>query len=275
MSTSKGALRRYCKAQSIDMTRKDAIVARRSVRTYTAEPIKDSILSELRSFMGTIKPLHSSIKTNVSILSREDFARKYHTILSHNAQHFIVIRSVLKDGYLENAGFIGEQIILFLTEMDVGSCWLGCCKPKATEDAGQLPYVVSICFGRADNAPRRLSPEEANRKLIHEVVLGKISSPALLPLLDAGRLAPSSMNRQPVRYITESNNIYVYRKRPLVSVKLLEDLGCIDVGVALANIYVASGESRVFVREKNYPTPQGNCVYEYTAIDPAELSENQ
>ena len=43
------------------MTRKDAIVARRSVRTYTAEPIKDSVLAELRKFMGTIKPLHTGL----------------------------------------------------------------------------------------------------------------------------------------------------------------------------------------------------------------------
>ncbi len=255
------------------MTRKDAIVARRSVRTYTAEPIKDSVLAELRKFMGTIKPLHSSIKTNVSILSREDFTRKYHSILSHNAQHYIVIRSVEKEGYLENAGFIGQQIILFLTEQDVGTCWLGCCKPKATDDSGQLPYVAAICFGRSDNAPRRLSPEEASRKLLHEVVLGKISSPELLPLLDAGRLAPSAMNRQPVRYITEGTNIYVYRKRPMVAIKYMEDLNCIDVGAALANIYIASDQTRVFVKEKNYPTPQANCVYEYTALDAAAFGD--
>ena len=256
------------------MTRKDAIVARRSVRTYTAEPIKDSILTELRQFIGTIKPLHSSIKTNVSILSREDYMRKYHAVMGRNAQHYIVIRSVMKDGYLENAGFIGQQIILFLTEQDVGTCWLGMCKPKAADDAGQLPYVATICFGRADNAPRRLSPEEANRKLLHEIVLGKISSPELLPLLDAGRLAPSAMNRQPVRYITEGTNIYVYRKRPMVSIKYLEELNCIDVGAALANIYVASDETRVFVKEKNFPTPQPNCVYEYTALDPSVLIES-
>lgn len=255
------------------MTRKDAIVARRSVRTYTAEPIKDSVLAELRKFIGTIKPLHSSIKTNISILSREDFTRKYHAILGHTAQHYIVIRSVMKDGYLENAGFIGQQIILFLTEQDVGTCWLGMAKPKATDDAGQLPYVAAICFGRSDNAPRRLSPEEANRKLLHEVVLGKISSPELLPLLDAGRLAPSAMNRQPVRYITEGTNIYVYRKRPMIALKYMEDLNCIDVGAALANIYVASDETRVFVKEKNFPTPQANCVYEYTALDAAALAD--
>ena len=48
------------------MTRKEAIIARRAVRTYTAEPLKDAVLAELRQFIGTIKPLHSTIKTNIS-----------------------------------------------------------------------------------------------------------------------------------------------------------------------------------------------------------------
>lgn len=249
------------------MTRKDAIIARRAVRTYTEEPIKDAQLGELRQFMGTIKPLHSSIKTKISILSREDFLRSFNSLFAPNAQHYVVIRSVMKEGYLENAGFIGEQIVLFLTEMDIGTCFVGGASPKSGEDADKLPYVITICFGRSDNAPRRVSPDEAKRKLLHEVVMGKISHPSLLPLLDAGRLAPSAMNFQPVRYITESTNIFVYRKRPTVSIKHLEDLQCIDVGVALANIYVASDCTRIFVREKNYPTPQGSCIYEYTALD--------
>ena len=253
------------------MTRKDAIIARRAVRTYTTEPVKDNVLDELRRFMATIKPLHSSIKTSISILSREDYVRSYTTFMVPNAQHYIVIRSVKKEGYLENAGFIGEQIVLFLTEMDIGTCWVGCARPKNDEEAGKLPYVITICFGRADNAPRRGSPDEAKRKLIHEIVMGKISHPSLLPLLEAGRLAPSGINLQPVRYITESTNIFIYRTRPLFGIRALDEMQAIDVGVALANIFVASDYKRVFVREKNYPTPQNGCIYEYTALDAEAL----
>lgn len=251
------------------MTRKDAIIARRSVRTYTEEPLKDNQLLELRKFIGTIHPLHASIKININILSRADFAKNYRTTFSAKAAHYLVIRSVKKEGWLENAGFIGQQIMLYLTEHDIGSCWLGMVSPK-NESAGQLPYVITICFGRADNSPMRRSPDEANRKLLHELVIGKISHPSLLDLLNAGRLAPSSMNSQPVRYITESTNIYVYRKRPLISINKLEDMQCIDVGTAMANIFVASDGKRIFVKEKNYPTPPSNCIYEYTALEYSE-----
>lgn len=249
------------------MTRKEAIIARRAVRTYTTEPLKDIVLSELRQFIGTVKPLHSSIKTNISILSREDFARNFYTFFVPNAQHYLVIRSVKKEGYLENAGFIGEQIVLYLTEHDIGTCWLGSAIPREKDESGKLPYVITICFGRSDNAPRRGSAGDANRKLTYEIVMGNLGHPSLLPLLDAGRLAPSAMNFQPVRYITEGKNIFIYRKRPLFSIAKLEDTQCIDVGIAMANIYVESEYSRIFVKEKNYPTPQGNCVYEYTCME--------
>jgi len=88
------------------MTRKDAIIARRSVRTYTEEPIKDKQLLDLRRFIGTLHPLHASIKININILSRADFQKNYRTTFAANASHYLVIRSVKKDGWLENAGFI-------------------------------------------------------------------------------------------------------------------------------------------------------------------------
>lgn len=250
------------------MTRKEAIVARRSVRKYTGEPLKDKQLLELREFIATVKPLHPGIKMGINILSRQDFVRQFSALGAHFSAHYLVIRSVRKEGFLENVGFIGQQIALYLTEQGIGSCWLGMVRPKTAEAPGQLPYVICMCFGRSDNSPNRRSPDEAKRKLVHELVMGQISNPALLPLLEAGRLAPSANNLQPVRYMTESTNVYVYRKLPLLNLEKLHTMQTIDVGIALANMYAASDFTRVFVREKRFPTPIGNCVYEYSCLEP-------
>ena len=249
------------------MTLKEAIIARRAVRTYTTEPVPDAAIAGLKQFLGTVRPLHSGIKTGISIISKEDFRRSFHKLMLTDAQHYVVLRSVKKDGYLQNVGFIGEQIALYLAQQGIGTCWIGSALPKKSAEAGKLPYVAAISFGRADNAPPRFSPEEANRKLIDDIVMGKISHPSLLPLLEAGRLAPSHMNEQPVRYITESTNMFIYRKRPFLALPYFENMQQIDVGAAMANIYVASDFTRLFIKESNYPTPVAGCVYEYTAVD--------
>ncbi|MDR1002461.1 MAG: hypothetical protein LBL82_04235 [Oscillospiraceae bacterium] len=245
------------------MTRKEAIVARRSVRNYTGEPMKEELIDEIQDFIGTIRPLDWDIRTTIEILDSEDFDQMFKGIMVPRASHYLVIRSATKEGYLENAGFIGQQIVLFMTQKEIGTCWCGGYMPRNDNTAGDLPYVVTICFGRSDNSPPRRSAEEAKRKHLHEIVFGKITT-ELLDYLEAGRLAPSAMNWQPVRYKTQGTNIYVYRKKPLFSIAKIEESQCIDVGTAMANIYVAANEKCDIVREKNYPTPSGNCVYEYT-----------
>lgn len=247
------------------MTRKEAIVARRAVRNYTGEPMKEELIEELEDFAASVKPLHSDIRTTIEILDSEDFLQCFGGVFAPKATHYLVIRSAKKPGYLENAGFIGEQLVLFMTQREIGTCWCASFRPRVEEAAGQLPYVVTICFGRADNSPPRRSAEEAKRMHLHEIVFGKIST-NLLDLLEAGRLAPSSMNSQPVRYKTQGSNIYVYRKRPFIKLAGIENNQCIDVGIAMANIYVQAEEKVSFIQEGNYPNPGGNCVYEYTMV---------
>ncbi len=243
------------------MTRKEAIISRRAVRRYTGEPIAESIIDNILEFITQVKPLHDDIRTTIEIIDSEDFEAAFSSFIGPRASHYLVIRSAKKEGYLENAGYIGQQIVLYMTELGIGSCWCGSYKQKYEDEAGQLPYVVCVCFGRSDNSPPRRSAEEAKRKHLHELVFGKIST-NLLDLLEAGRLAPSALNAQPVRYRTQGSNIYIYRKIALLP--FLDSTRGIDVGIAMANMYVASGEECIFVKEANYPTPSSKCIYEYT-----------
>lgn len=221
----------------------------------------ESVIEEIEDFIAQVKPLHDDIRTTVEIIDCEDFFAEFAGMFAPKASHYLVIRSAEKEGYLENAGFIGEQIVLFMTQLGIGTCWCGSFHEKVENEAGQLPYIISVCFGRADNCPPRRSAEEAKRKHLHELVFGKITT-VLLNILEAGRLAPSAMNKQPVRYRTQGSNIFVYRKRGMIP--SFEANKCIDVGIALANMYVAADEKCVFVRDKNFPTPAGNYAYEYT-----------
>ncbi len=247
------------------MDMKDAIIARRSVRSYTGQPLGEQFIDDLAEFISGIIPLHDNIPVDVMLYDQDDFHREFARSSIYRATDFVVIRSAMSvRGYLQNAGFIGEQIALWLTHRGVSSCWAGMAKQKSQPSRGELPYVISLEFGRGDNAPFRRQTEEVPRRKLHEFLLGPISRPDFLPVLEAGRLAPSAVNMQPVRFLTVEDSIYIGRKKPPVRYKYLDDIQQIDVGVAMANMFVSCDGRCSFVRQSSPPElPQG-ILYEYT-----------
>lgn len=249
------------------MDSKSAIVARRSVRRYTGEPLRESLYDELAAFVAQVRPLHDDIPVDIELCSRKDFAADYARAMLYQAGDFVVLRSAGNaQGYLENIGFIGEQIVLWLTQRGVGTCWAGMAKPKNLPARGELPYVIAVQFGRADNEPFRRLPEEAPRKKLHEIVLGRIALPEYLPLLDAGRLAPSAVNLQPVRYLTDDEGIHICRVKPPVANAALDRMQRIDVGAAMANMFVECGGDCTWARRSTPPDVGKNYIYEYTML---------
>ena len=197
------------------MEMKEAIIARRSVRSYTGQPLDESVINELSEFISEIKPLHDNIPVDVMLYEKDDFHKEFARSAMYRATNYVVLRSAMSvQGYLQNVGFIGELIALWITHRGISSCWAGLAKQKTLPSRGELPYVISIEFGRGDNAPFRRLPEEAPRKKLHEFLMNEIARPEYLRVIEAGRLAPSALNLQPVRYFTLDDGIYICRKRP-------------------------------------------------------------
>jgi hypothetical protein len=93
-----------------------------------------------------------------------------------------------------------------------------------------LEFIISLAFGKPEGSPyRELSG--FNRK-----PLGKISDTADRRL-EPARLAPSAINSQPWYFVSTGNgfNCYCAKKFPAA---LYERLNKIDVGIALAHLYV-------------------------------------
>ena len=247
------------------MEMKEAIVARRSVRSYTGEPLSPSLIDELAEFISGIKPLHDNIPVDIELYEAEDFHRDFARSAMYRGTDFVVLRSARNSqGYGQNVGFIGEMIALWLTHKGIASCWGGLAKQKTAPSRGQLPYMIAIEFGRGNNAPFRRLPEEAPRKKLHEILLNEISRPEYLSIIEAGRLAPSAMNLQPVRYYTRDDGIYICRKSMPLKNALIGDMQQIDVGIAMANMYVACDGDCGFVRQSAPPELPDDCIYEYT-----------
>ena len=61
-------------------------------------------------------------------------------------------------------------------------------------------------------------------------------------VLKAARLAPSAMNTQPWRFIVYSNRIYIFSRKPALSVKMLDGMREISMGIMMSHIMLAAEE---------------------------------
>lgn len=203
----------------------DAIFHRRSVRKYDSAPLTDQAIAELHEFMQGVKPLVPEIKTEFKLLLPGD--------IKTNAPHAVCLYSEKKDGWRMNAGFMMEQVDLYLSADNIGACWLGMTKPdkgKVAPPAG-MEWLATLCFGTPAQPMHREGTEQFNRKSLNEI--SNVTD--LYHVLEAVRLAPSAMNKQPWFFSGSAEHVVISRKKSL----MLDKLNQIDTGIALCCLMLA------------------------------------
>lgn len=143
----------------------ETIFKRRSIRKYDLTPLDENKLAEISAYMSTLKPMDDQIKVEMKLISKNDIKG-----ILPKAPHYIAVFSEIKDGYLFNAGFILQQIDLFLSANDIGSCWQGIPKPaKAILNTSRLQFIIVLALGRPLETLHRLSVSEFKRKPLSEI----------------------------------------------------------------------------------------------------------
>lgn len=217
------------------MNLKDMISRRRSVRKYEQTPIDDQILSQIIDFCKTAQPLDATIRTEAKLVSKED-VRFY---FPWKAPHLLAIYSENKPGYLENVGFIFQQVDLYIQSLGLGSCWMGLGKLRSEEDppAG-MDFIILLAFGHSDNVSLRSGPQAFQRKAMSDI------SDLEDLRLEPARLAPSSTNSQPWHFVHDGNAIHAYcNEQGILRHKMLGNMNRIDMGIALAQMYAANTDT--------------------------------
>ena len=201
----------------------EIISKRKSIRKYNPAKLDESILQKVRGQIEKLKPLYPDIKYSIEIVD------KTKGIFGIAAPHYLVFFSEEKEGHLENIGFLGQQMDLFLSSEGLGACWLGMAKPEEKE-ASSLPHVISMAFGKPAEPLHRDFPE-FKRKPLAAISEGDDER------LEAARLAPSAVNAQHWLFVATNGKIHCYRKKanPLLGF-IYDKLHCIDMGIALCHI---------------------------------------
>ena len=162
---------------------------------------------------------------------------------------------------MENVGFVFQQLDLYLQSIGLGVCWLGMGKLNAqgieqTKRDDGLRCVMMMTFGYPKGDALRSDAAEFKRKSLAEI------ADCADERLEAARLAPSSINSQPWYFVHEGEVIHAYCTRQgLIRNRALGEMNRIDMGIALAQLYVAHADTFRFFQTETAPEWKG---YRYT-----------
>ena len=180
----------------------------------------------VNSYIKTIVPLYPDIKTEIVVVKESE------TTCHRGADYCILFYSEPKGDYLRNVGYIGEQIDLFLTSINLGALWFGIGKPKEKRNNG-LEYVIMMAFKRMLKESFRKDMFKAKRKPLYEIWSGE-----QLNIANIVRFTPSACNTQPWFVVNKENTLSIYRykkpgKRGIMPIEKVMYYNRIDIGIFL------------------------------------------
>ena len=244
------------------------IPRRKSFRHFRQEPIEEELTESLIDFLSELTPPEPDIDWNFDTLPYLDMVRLCSSEPGVKAPLYLVLRAERKRFSLQDCGYLGEMAVLYLTARSIATCWQGSVTiPQGGDFPDSLPFVTALAIGRSDE-PFRECAAEFDRKPYDKVAFNQVE--AYQPILELGRLAPSSFNRQPCVFVTDDRKrIHLFRKHSLIPNPITEFAQCVDAGAALAHLELGA-QNAGFATEiqRLYPAPsfKHGLTYQATVV---------
>ncbi|MDR2009690.1 MAG: nitroreductase family protein [Bacteroidales bacterium] len=248
------------------LTYKEAIKIRRSVRNYENKAIEPGLLLKVSELLKDPEIGPYGNKPRFVLVEKSDAKKNYKVKLGtygfiSNARYFIG-GAIEKFEYSEvDYGYSLENIIIELTRLGLGTCWLGGSLNrkdyetllKLKEDE-IIPCITPVGYhaqskrflekikDKFSDPSQRKPPEELffeNTPVIPLEFNKKYKYNQVLELL---RLAPSAMNKQPWRVIKIDNKYHFYIDRKKKESGKSIDLQKVDIGIALCHFKIGVKE---------------------------------
>lgn len=222
------------------MTLYEAVSVRKSIRRFKKDSISETLYRQIERFFRSVSVLDEQIQYKISILDNTKGIVGRKGIFKVEAPYFLVFYSEDKKGHDMNAGYILEQIVLYLTTKGLGCCYLGGTRVEALEP--DMRQVMVVGFGYPDSLLYR-DQTLVKRQPLKDLCVFKeeVEEPVRI-LLKAARLAPSSMNAQPWRFLVYRDRIYVFACKDALKIRVFESMRDVNIGIALSHIMLAAEE---------------------------------
>jgi hypothetical protein len=242
-----------------------AILARRSVRRYTGLALDQNKLSQVEQIIQRVAPLvpenDFQILFHDGMLKDKDFTASmgaYGYIVT--PPHAIAPYTTGKRHPLVDLGYRVEQIVVHMTALNIGTCYIGTLSRERTNRIRLGLPIGSRCgallvFGypaksvgdRAIDSVIRSIARCDTRLPVEQIFFQgtfdnpSLPPPKLSPVIDAARLAPSAVNTQPWRFLwrDERLHLFVVRQNAKYGRGTNQEYRLYDGGICMANILLA------------------------------------
>lgn len=236
----------------------EIIKSRHSVRTYENNELPKDVLNKVKTYIDEINNSNGIFgnKIRINLIEKNDENKEtklgtYGVIKGAN-YYLTAAYDKSDDKGLYDIGYLLEKVVLYCTDLGLGTVWLGGTfnKSKFAEainlkDNESLSIVCP--FGiEADKKTfiAKMLGVNTNKRKDFTSLFFKDNFDTALSYEEAGeygevleniRLAPSALNKQPWRIVKEDNKLHIYSDGKI-------DMNKVDIGIALCHLELTARE---------------------------------
>ncbi len=285
------------------MNYQELINEKHSVREYKNKELSTNLLEEIKQMGESCERLIKDIKVKCEVVENKDgLSEKLNGVCGYkgimiDAPYYLLVYSEEKSYYLENAGYVGELMSLKMFEKEVDSCFITFSDGKKVSEIIGIDTELSLSailgFGYGKNARKIFSLTKtggnyskakfglegddnekfALTELVYDKEWGKEADYDMLKnrMLDVplfySRLAPSSYNRQPWRFILDKGTLVLALEQGSSDYN-----DSVDAGIQMLYFDLVISETLMDITwnmgkpEKQYIVPDNYEIVAYTNI---------
>jgi hypothetical protein len=274
----------------------ELIKYRTSQRSYTSEKFSDEMSEKIDLILksNTIGAMGNTVKFHLieKSFNSDNQKVKLGTYGFIKGAHYFIAGVLKKQEFdHEDYGYLLEKIVLHLTDLNLGTCWIG--GTFSRSEFSQLikvgkdefiPAETPVGFTTERRSLRdniiRWSAGSKNRKPWNELFFDSTFDHPLTEAnadnyafpLEMVRLAPSASNKQPWRILKQNGQFHFFLQRTAGYDKIIKsvDLQRVDIGIAMSHFELTAKELKITgswkILENSFPKTE-NLQYVVTWTD--------
>ena len=226
---------------------------RRSVHAFREKEVPSEAIGQLRSYYEKTCPrLVPEIATELIVLDKDaqpalESSAGYNQFLI-GAPHYLLLMSAPHSYAAINAGYMMEDLVLKLTELDIDTCWMTFTDSDKIKKALSLTTPLEVAAIVAFGYGEKTAPKKGVHDLVH---MGSWSNKSGLDeMMDfyddmlwqsfyAASLSPSYLNRQPYGFLVQDHSIYLVQQEDAYTDNLDAAL---DLGIVMLHFSAVASQ---------------------------------